>query len=73
MCNVCEDHYVFLYSGTELGLTKYDECVETKDPNCLIGELNAKCYKCKPGFYLNVDNHCDEVTNKKCIDHGNYV
>lgn len=71
MCKKCKDNFVFLYDSKEKTLSLFDRCVPTQDVNCLIGESEGKCYKCKPGFYLNVDNHCDEVKDEGCEEYGN--
>jgi hypothetical protein len=71
MCDECETNFVFKYASTETGLSRFDECVATKDVNCLIGEENGKCYKCKPQYYLNIDGHCDLLENEGCESFGN--
>ena len=71
MCKQCKAGFVFRYEEIVDGLSKFDACIPNADAFCLIGESGGKCYKCKPGYYLNVDNHCDKVLDASCSEYGN--
>jgi hypothetical protein len=70
-CSKCASGFVFKYDVNAKGLSKYDECVANADLNCLIGEASGKCYKCKPQYFLNIDNHCDLLEVDGCTEFGN--
>lgn len=61
VCDECDADYVLEYDSTQIGLTSGHTCIINPIVGCLIGALNEKCYKCKPGYFLNIKGICDDV------------
>ena len=60
-CDECDDGHVLSYDENEKGLTAGQDCVANSIEGCLVGVTNLKCYKCKPGYFLNSAGLCDDV------------
>lgn len=65
-CSDCVDNTAFLYSRSKT-IESYI-CVKTTSENCLVSDLEGKCFYCKKGYYLNPDNICEKFHIHGCTD-----
>ena len=76
-CQKCEQNYIHRFINDKID---YQHChfipeeVSFKFENCevasFIGETIQNCFQCKKGFYLNLDNICEDLKPREC-EQGN--
>ena len=72
-CDLCSTGYVLLYDAAKRGYTAGESCVTSQVSNCVVGETNGKCHRCKLGFVLNPKGICDDVEAATCTVQSMYT